>query len=67
MAKWLRMGSLILNAVATKALLITGAYFLGRYLDRRWGTDPWCLTALLLAAIGLGLWWIVLVLRRLEG
>lgn len=49
------VGSLMGEALAfgvTLALSSIGAFYLGRFLDGRWGTDPWLSVILPILAIG---------------
>lgn len=64
--KWMRFSAIMLNAVLAKGLLIAGAYFGGSWLDRQWGTEPYCTLALILLAACLGLTWIVFVAMRFK-
>ncbi len=47
------------SAVMVKLVLAMAGFFLGKYLDRRWGTEPYLLLLGFVAGVGLGLWWVV--------
>ncbi|HZK54609.1 MAG TPA: AtpZ/AtpI family protein [Desulfosporosinus sp.] len=59
--KAVMMGSTISTSVA--GLVGTG-YFLGRYLDGRWGTEPWLTVGLILVGLALGAVYLVITLRE---
>lgn len=47
------------SAVLVKIILAMGGFFLGRYLDRLWGTEPYLLLLGFVTGVSLGLWWVV--------
>jgi len=57
--KAVTMGSTISTSVA--GLVGTG-FFLGRYLDGRWGTRPWLTLGLMLVGLALGAVYLVITL-----
>ena len=59
--KAVTMGSSISTSVAG---LVGGGYFLGRYLDTRWGTQPWLTLSLMLVGLVLGAIYLVLTLKQ---
>lgn len=60
--KGLAVGSTIST---TLACLVGGGFFLGRYLDDRWGTQPWLTLALMLVGLILGGSYLVITLIEL--
>ncbi|MDR3288796.1 MAG: AtpZ/AtpI family protein [Peptococcaceae bacterium] len=60
--KALTFGSTIATSIAG---LVAGGYFLGAYLDPRWGTSPWLKIILMLAGLVLGGVYLVSVLMGL--
>jgi F0F1-type ATP synthase assembly protein I len=53
------------TSIATSlAGLVGGGYLLGRYLDQRWGTQPWLQLLLMIAGLILGGSYLVLTLRK---
>lgn len=59
--KALAIGSSI---ASTLAGLVGGGFFLGRYLDARWGTKPWLTLGLMLCGVALGAWYLVVTLKE---
>ncbi len=55
------------GAVFVKLALAVGGFFLGRYLDRRWGTEPYLLMACFTLGVSLGLWWVIRVASADKG
>ena len=62
--KTMRYSAALSSAVLTKGLLIYGAFRLGGYLDSRWHTAPLFLMLLIVAAVAVGIWWILKVAER---
>jgi F0F1-type ATP synthase assembly protein I len=54
------------SAVLVKILLSVAGFFLGRYLDRLWGTEPYFLLAGFIGGVSLGLWWVVRTANAFE-
>ena len=52
------------SIATTLAGLVGGGYFLGRYLDQRWGTQPWLQLLLMIVGLILGGSYLVLTLRK---
>lgn len=63
--KMMRMAAMIANAMLTKAIILIAAFFLGRWLDQRFGTDPWLMFLCVLVGLAVGIWWIILLTRKL--
>lgn len=61
----MRMAAMIANAMLTKAIILIGAFFLGRYLDQKLGTDPWLMFLCVSLGLGVGIWWIIILTRKL--
>jgi len=59
--KAVTMGSSISTSVAG---LVGGGYLLGRYLDARWGTQPWLTLSLMLVGLALGAIYLVVTLKE---
>ena len=59
--KALAIGSSI---ASTLAGLVGGGYFLGRWLDTRWGTQPWLTIGLMLSGLALGATYLVITLKE---
>lgn len=49
----------------TLAGLVAGGFFGGRYLDERWGTQPWFTLILMISGLVLGGTYLVITLKRL--
>ena len=64
--RWFRFAAVMVNAVIAKCILIAGGYFLGAWLDKKWGTEPYLALVFILLAMGLGLTWIILVAKRFK-
>jgi ATP synthase protein I len=60
--KAVAMGSSI---ATTLAVLVGGGYFLGQYLDSRWGTLPWLTISLILAGLVMGVSNLIITLKDL--
>ncbi|GAB6153345.1 AtpZ/AtpI family protein [Desulfosporosinus burensis] len=52
------------NISTSLAGLVIGGFFLGRYLDTRWGTEPWLMILLMLLGLILGGSYLVVILKR---
>ncbi|MGC7871746.1 AtpZ/AtpI family protein [Desulfosporosinus sp. SYSU MS00001] len=59
--KALAIGSSIASILAG---LVGGGFFLGRYLDARWGTQPVFTIGLMLAGLALGASYLVITLKE---
>lgn len=64
--KWMRFYAVLTGATFVKVILIAVAYLVGTRLDERFGTYPLFLSIGVLAAVGLGLWWIIRVIDRMK-
>lgn len=54
------------TSIATSlAALVGGGYMLGRYLDQRWGTQPWLQLLFILLGLVFGGSYLVVSLRKL--
>ena len=62
--KTLRFAGQLSGAVMAKGILLFGAYKLGAYLDKRFGTYPFLMMALLTTAGCVGLWYLIRVADR---
>ncbi|KJR47033.1 ATP synthase protein I [Desulfosporosinus sp. I2] len=60
--KAIAVGSTISTSLAG---LVGGGFFLGRYIDSRWGTEPWFTILLMLLGLILGGSYLVVTLKRL--
>lgn len=63
--KMMRMAAIIGNAMLTKAIILIAAFFLGRWLDNRFGTDPWLMFLCVALGLGLGIWWVIKLAQKL--
>lgn len=52
------------SIATTLAGLVGGGYLLGRFLDQRWGTQPWLQLLLMLLGLVLGGSYLVVTLRK---
>lgn len=59
--KAVTVGSTISTTVAG---LVGVGFFLGRYLDSRWGTRPWLTLGLMLMGLALGAFYLVTTLKE---
>jgi len=48
----------------TLAGLVGGGFFLGRYLDARWETQPWLTLSLMILGLALGASYLVITLKE---
>lgn len=62
---WLRAASLGTSIATTLAGTVLGGFFLGRYLDSRWGTGPWLQFSATMVGLILGGAYVVYTLMRL--
>lgn len=53
------------SIATTLAALVGGGYLLGRYLDQRWGTQPWLQLLFILLGLVFGGSYLVVSLRKL--
>lgn len=53
------------SIATTLAVLVGGGYLLGRYLDLRWGTQPWFQLLCILIGLIFGGSYLVVSLRKL--
>jgi F0F1-type ATP synthase assembly protein I len=47
------------SAVLVKIALSCAGFFLGRALDRKWGTEPYLLLLGFTTGVSLGMWWVI--------
>lgn len=59
--KALTVGSTISTSLAG---LVGGGFFLGRYLDARWGTEPWLTIGLMILGLVFGGSYLAVILKR---
>lgn len=52
------------NIATSLAGLVGGGFLLGRYLDARWGTQPWLTLTLMLVGLALGASYLVITLKE---
>jgi len=52
------------NIATTLAGLVGGGFFLGRYLDSLWNTQPWLTLTLMLVGLALGATYLVVTLKE---
>lgn len=52
------------SIATTLAGLVGGGYLLGRFLDQRWGTQPWLQLVFMLLGLVLGGSYLVVTLRK---
>lgn len=57
--KRMRTLAIMVNAVSAKVVLIVGGFYLGRWLDRSYGTAPYGVTIGLCLGLALGLWVVI--------
>jgi F0F1-type ATP synthase assembly protein I len=62
--KKLRLAVMMGNAVMTKGLMIALSWYVGRKLDKRWGTEPYCMIGLVVLAMIFGVWYILYVAKK---
>lgn len=53
------------SIATTLAVLVGGGYLLGKYLDQRWGTQPWLQLLFILIGLFFGGSYLVVSLRKL--
>ena len=61
---WLKAVEVGSNISTSLAGLVGGGFFLGRYLDDRWGSKPWLTIILMLGGLILGGSYLVIILKR---
>lgn len=61
---WQKAVAIGSSIATTLAGLVAGGYFLGRYLDARWGTMPLLTIGLMLVGLGLGAGSLVITLKE---
>lgn len=61
LVKAMAFGTSIATSIAG---LVGGGYLLGRFLDQRWGTQPWLQLFLMLMGLVLGGSYLVFTLRK---
>ena len=61
---WQKAVAIGSSIATTLAGLVAGGYFLGRYLDTRWGTMPLLTIGLMLVGLGLGAGSLVITLKE---
>jgi len=62
---WVKYVAWGTSIAATVAGAVGGGFFLGRYLDRRWGLYPWLELALMLLGLVLGVAYLVVTVKAL--
>lgn len=61
---WQQAASIGSSIATTLAGLVGGGFFLGRYLDARWGTQPWLTLGLMFSGLALGASYMVITLKE---
>jgi F0F1-type ATP synthase assembly protein I len=64
MKTWQKALAIGSSIATTLALLVGGGYFLGRYLDARWGTEPLMTIGLMLLGLALGAGYLVVTFKE---
>jgi F0F1-type ATP synthase assembly protein I len=64
--KYMRYYAALSGAVLTKVALVVGGFFLGSWLDRRYGTYPLFMFSLVVIAAGLGIWYVIYVATKVR-
>lgn len=64
-SSWIKYAALGSSIATTLAGLVGGGYFLGDYLDSRWGTDPLLKIILMLVGVVLGIGYLIVSLNNL--
>ncbi len=59
--KYMAWGSTAATALAG---LVGGGYYLGNYLDMKWGTDPWLKIVLMISGLILGVSYLFVSLSK---
>ena len=62
---WFRVAAVLTNAVISLLILMTGAYYIGQWLDHQLGSAPYLMMGLLVAAMALGFAWIIILAKKL--
>ncbi|MBI1861578.1 MAG: AtpZ/AtpI family protein [Deltaproteobacteria bacterium] len=62
--KYSRLMAVYSSAAMVKLVLFVGAFFGGNLLDKKLGTSPLFLLIFLMAAMGLGIWYIIALMKR---
>lgn len=65
-AKKLRVAIMMGNAVMTKALMISAGWYFGSKLDKKYGTGPYGMILLVVLAMGLGVWYLLRIAKKLN-
>lgn len=60
----LRVALMMGNAVMTKAIMIAAAWYFGSKLDKKWGTEPYCMMGLVVLAMIFGVWYILFIAKK---
>lgn len=61
---WQKAVAIGSSIATTLAGLVGGGFFLGSYLDARWGTQPWLTLGLMLSGLVLGVSYLVITLKE---
>jgi F0F1-type ATP synthase assembly protein I len=64
MKTWQKALAIGSSIATTLALLVGGGYFLGHYLDARWGTQPLMTIGLMLLGLALGAGYLVITFKE---
>ena len=52
------------NAVMTKAVMIAAAWYFGSKLDKKLGTEPYCMIGFVILAMIFGVWYILYIAKK---
>jgi hypothetical protein len=64
--KKLRTAMTVANAVLTKAVAVVLGFWGGHLLDLKYGTDPFLMFFCGVTAMGIGIWYLLWVLKKVQ-
>jgi hypothetical protein len=64
--KKLRTAFLMGNAVLTKAVAVIFGFWGGMKLDEKWGTAPYMSFLCGTTAVGLGIWYLIVIFKKIQ-
>jgi hypothetical protein len=62
--KWLRFYGIMSGVAVMKAILILGGYYVGAWADKQLGTSPYLAVLFLCVGAGLGICWVLIVMKN---
>jgi F0F1-type ATP synthase assembly protein I len=62
--RWTKMWAAYSSAAFVKVALLLGALWCGIKIDKRLGTSPLFLMVFVVLAMGLGLWYLMMIVKR---